>query len=980
MSSTQHPIWALRAVFAVALFCILSAHAPADILHVPGEYATIQAAIDAAEPGDEVVVSDGTYTGAGNKNLDFAGKAITVRGESGDPDLCIIDCEEDGRAFHLHSGEPADARIESLTIRNGLALGNQESFGGAVVCENGSSVSIDRCIFMDNTAKAWDGDAWGGAISCGTGTVTITDCRFAQNIVYTECYVGAGNAVHNNGGTLRLIACVFEMNTGGMLDAYGGAVCNSGGELSATDCRFINNHAAGFCDGAGGAICNEGTLTLLNCEFIGNKTGGGGCGGMGRGWGGAVWHRVGTATIVNCTFEDNYAFAYGDWAASPWGGALCIYSWGAGEGAAPRCGTRRKHPADAQTLVVNCVFCANEACDEWYDWDGKGGAICDMEGSLTAVNCTMVGNIASDGGGIWTGYADSAIANTIVWGNIPDQIDADEEPTVTYSDVQYGYAGEGNIDADPLFTEPDDEMPLCLRSPDGGSWEYFGRWVAAEGDVVVIGEPEYGLPQFGPAGRGAAYVYRYHPGSGAWEYEAQLLPFGPDEGILFGDQVTIDGDVIVVGAPGWAYPEGRVFVYRYDPETSMWLGEQVLASPNGPADSSFGDRLDVGGGVISAHAMSGYHYLYRYDAQSGQWNFEQQILSAEGGHWAGVPSVDGDRVVYGYDRNDDLGENAGTALVYEYDYDTSTWILTARLYASDAAENDYFGSSVDLVGDFLAIGANDESGADEPGTVYIFHMTGESWEEVAMIAPHDGSPGDEFGDSVAFDGTTLVVGADPSGPAYGAYVFDFNQSTYEWSLRCELEPTGEYAWAFGCSVALADPWVVVGDAMDYEFLMDAGAAYIFDLAGPDGPGDLDGGISANSPSADRDDDDLRLPPDSPCIDAADNEAVPPDVLDLDGDGDTEEPIPFDLDGNLRFVDDPETEDTGHGNPPIVDMGAYEFQPPECPADFDGDGDVDTADLLFLLAAWGTADGDVDGDGDTDTADLLALLADWGECP
>jgi hypothetical protein len=52
---------------------------------------------------------------------------------------------------------------------------------------------------------------------------------------------------------------------------------------------------------------------------------------------------------------------------------------------------------------------------------------------------------------------------------------------------------------------------------------------------------------------------------------------------------------------------------------------------------------------------------------------------------------------------------------------------------------------------------------------------------------------------------------------------------------------------------------------------------------------------------------------------------------------------------------------------------------DCPADFDNDGDVDTADLLYLLAAWGTPDGDVDNDGDTDTADLLALLADWGPC-
>ena len=51
----------------------------------------------------------------------------------------------------------------------------------------------------------------------------------------------------------------------------------------------------------------------------------------------------------------------------------------------------------------------------------------------------------------------------------------------------------------------------------------------------------------------------------------------------------------------------------------------------------------------------------------------------------------------------------------------------------------------------------------------------------------------------------------------------------------------------------------------------------------------------------------------------------------------------------------------------------------CPADFDGDGDVDTADLLSLLGGWGTGDGDVDGDGDTDTADLLALLGSWGAC-
>ncbi|MCH8150071.1 MAG: hypothetical protein IH987_19170, partial [Planctomycetes bacterium] len=86
----------------------------------------------------------------------------------------------------------------------------------------------------------------------------------------------------------------------------------------------------------------------------------------------------------------------------------------------------------------------------------------------------------------------------------------------------------------------------------------------------------------------------------------------------------------------------------------------------------------------------------------------------------------------------------------------------------------------------------------------------------------------------------------------------------------------------------------------------------------DGPDDVPG----------TEDDDLRLSPGSPCIDAGDNDAVPPDSLDLDDDGDTEEPVPLDLDGGPRFLDDPNTSDTGNFGelgPPVVDMGAYEFR-------------------------------------------------------
>jgi hypothetical protein len=128
------------------------------------------------------------------------------------------------------------------------------------------------------------------------------------------------------------------------------------------------------------------------------------------------------------------------------------------------------------------------------------------------------------------------------------------------------------------------------------------------------------------------------------------------------------------------------------------------------------------------------------------------------------------------------------------------------------------------------------------------------------------------------------------------------------------------------------------------------------------------------------DDNVRVAPLSPCIDAADNTAVPPDTLDLDGDGNVIEPIPFDLDGENRFIDDPATPDTGFGTPPIVDMGAYEFQ--TCPADINDDEVVDVLDLLAVIAAWGNPSGpeDVNHDGIVDVLDLLVVIGTWGPCP
>lgn len=103
----------------LGLGLILLVHGTAFAIdrHVPGEYATIQAAVDASADGDVIILADGIYTGPGNASVDLLGKAITVRSESG-PEACIIDAEQQPGGFRLVSGETRETVIAGLTIRN----------------------------------------------------------------------------------------------------------------------------------------------------------------------------------------------------------------------------------------------------------------------------------------------------------------------------------------------------------------------------------------------------------------------------------------------------------------------------------------------------------------------------------------------------------------------------------------------------------------------------------------------------------------------------------------------------------------------------------------------------------------------------------------------------------------------------------------------------------------------------------------------
>ena len=191
----------------ITTICILAlaASARAAELHVPSEYATIKAAIDAAYDGDTVIVADGTYTGEGNRDIDFLGKTITVKSESG-PENCIIDCNgaewpDNHRGFKFHSGEDRDSILNGFTITN--AYGWDDSFQGAILC-SGSSPIIEDCIIVGNKLGL------GGGISCHDSNPTIINCIISNNSVHY-----GGGAIYCNNSNPIINNCIFEANNAG---------------------------------------------------------------------------------------------------------------------------------------------------------------------------------------------------------------------------------------------------------------------------------------------------------------------------------------------------------------------------------------------------------------------------------------------------------------------------------------------------------------------------------------------------------------------------------------------------------------------------------------------------------------------------------------------------------------------------------------------------------------------------------------------
>jgi len=440
-----------------------------EVAHVPSRFATIQEAIDHVLEEGMVIVADGIYTGDGNRDLDFKNKSITVKSQNG-PKNTIIDCEgtqaDPHRGLNFKNNENTNAVFNGFTIINGCTdqgsgincrdnqnstltisdcnITNNTAFAGLSGSGGGISVTDGICFINNCTItanKAIDGDGAGG-ISCTDSIVAINNCVISDNS--TE-YDGGGISCDHS--SLTINNCTISSNSAGQIG--GGICCNENSNPIITDCNFTGNTAEWF----GGGMCNDenSNPAINNCNFSANSAGYAG--------GGICNKENSSPTVTNCTFSDNTAAMGGGMA----NGVLN--------------GNGMNNPA-----VVSCTFSSNSAIT----WSGGaiqnymsspafanciisgnsakfGGGMSNNENSNpTITNCSFIGNLASEGpaGGMSNSNGSSTtLNNCILWNNRAlfwPQIhnSASSSVTVSYSDVQGGWPGEGNINSEPSFVQP----------------------------------------------------------------------------------------------------------------------------------------------------------------------------------------------------------------------------------------------------------------------------------------------------------------------------------------------------------------------------------------------------------------------------------------------------------------------------------------------------------------------------------------------
>jgi hypothetical protein len=308
----------------------------------------------------------------------------------------------------------------------------------------------------------------------------------------------------------------------------------------------------------------------------------------------------------------------------------------------------------------------------------------------------------------------------------------------------------------------------------------------------------------------------------------------------FGVTIAVDGDTAVIGArlnDDDGLDSGSAYVFTRT--AGVWTEQQKLTASDGAASDQFGLAVAVDGDtvVIGAEAddddgsSSGSAYVFTRSA--GVWTEQQKLTASDAatGDWFGSSvAVAGDTAIIGAEREDENGSNSGSA--YVFTRSAGVWTEQQKLTASDGFDFDDFGDSMAIDGDTAVIGArfgdlSNLFAESDFGAAYVFTSSFGVWTEQQKLIASDGAKEDQFGFSVSVDGDTAVIGARlDEGDTGAAYVF--TRSAGVWTEQQKLTASdGAAGHEFGYSVAVGGDTAVIGAWMDNDNGDESGSAYRF---------------------------------------------------------------------------------------------------------------------------------------------------------
>lgn len=363
----------------------------------------------------------------------------------------------------------------------------------------------------------------------------------------------------------------------------------------------------------------------------------------------------------------------------------------------------------------------------------------------------------------------------------------------------------------------------------------YGTSVAMIEDFAIVGASRETFAS------GAAYVY-VKDAEGVWSNSQRLTAFDPNDGAEFGGGVKFSEDYLVVAA-GRADVQstqraGALYIYDY--QNSNWEYSTKLVATDYSIDAKLGmnpTSMDVEGNTIVAGAPGENVWtgsVYVFTREAGTWTETQKILSPTPqqsvSFGIGV-SISGDYLMVGANE-----EDGGRGAVYVYLKDVNgLWEYDQTLEASDAAINDYFGTSVSLSGEQLVVGAYGAN--SEEGSAYIFERDNEgTWVEVQKLNGATSTEGTQFGWSTDIQPNYMAVSAPHIYGFEAGEVYFFkregNGTWVEDQVIQGADTVGEdfYGW----SVAMFEKQLIVGapwedeDANGENTIDRAGSAYIFE--------------------------------------------------------------------------------------------------------------------------------------------------------